>query len=250
MSLALRGLAGDPARPEWPTAEDRRDPNAAATSRAPDEAPLEVLHRRLRSSDQVPPGDAGAAHLAAYSSVLRTPLRVVLGILDGRVELSRVLRLANAMSLLDGWDPSSIGNLPNAHDDRSALAGEVKGPPVVVDPWFAASRLCLLDRGFRLGRSEGDATVVHPLPRRSWGRLVAAGRLTDVAGEALGILRRHAVTSLRRATAPADLDPVAAAVALLLPLPPSDVDRLVGAVGDPQRSPHPIDSDHDQEEHR
>jgi CRISPR-associated protein Csx17 len=250
MALALRGLAGDLASPGWPSSENRRDAHAAATWRAPAAAPLEVLHRRLRSSDQVAPGDERAAHLAAYSSGVWAPLRVVQELLDGRLDTGRALRLARAMSLLDEWDPPSIGALLRTHDDRSASEDGVRRPPVVVDPWFAAIRLCLLDRGFELNRVESDTTLVHPLPRRSWGRLVTAGRLSDVAGEALNILRRNGMTSLRRVAAPADLDPVVAAVALLLPLSGFDVEHLAGAVGDPERSTHPTDSDHVNKEHR
>jgi len=186
-----------------------------------------VLRRRLFTADQVHPGDLHQLRLAAYRSGLWASLEDIVALTSGRVDFARMMRLARGMAMLAGWDARKISTILRRDPDPSHS-------PSVVDPWFAAVRLCLLDSPFQPSRAVGETkAAVHPLPRRSWGRLLVAGRFEEVGCEALSILARRGITSLRRASPAGSLEPSVAAVALLLRLSPHDVGRLSTTISDP-----------------
>lgn len=228
MSLALRGVAGTPAKPAWADSDGGRDADGAAATRLRDNVAVTVLQRRLHAAAQVHGADPATTPVAGYRRGLWVPLDDVLGLLDGRLAVERVLRLARGMALLDGWDPAQIG--PTLR--RSTQEGSEFDP--VPDPWFSAVRLCLVDRAFATrSNASGADSSVHPLPRRSWGRLLAAGRFEQIGSDALTTLSRHDLTSLRRASPVGRPDPAAASVALLVRLSPFDLLRLTTSIADP-----------------
>lgn len=226
MAAALRGLAGNTGRLSWSEDANGREPDAIAAARSAS-PPSEVLRRRLFTADQVHPGDLHQLRLAAYRSGLWASLEDIVALTSGRVDFARMMRLARGMAMLAGWDARKISTILRRDPDPSHS-------PSVVDPWFAAVRLCLLDSPFQPSRAVGETkAAVHPLPRRSWGRLLVAGRFEEVGCEALSILARRGITSLRRASPAGSLEPSVAAVALLLRLSPHDVGRLSTTISDP-----------------
>ena len=224
MALALRGLSARKSADNrealaWSQDSHGRDVAALAASRAGEQVLAEVLTRRLREADEVLPAssvDSSSVIRASYSNGTWVSLSAVSSLFNGTVDPLHVLHTARGLSMLDDWT-------------EVRLPGEsTREVPTVVEPWFAAVRLCLLDRRsvIEVPTESGSRQLAMPLAPRSWGRLITAGRLDDVGQEAGRRLRRAGHPAPRSSIPPDGTTQIAVLIALLVRLSNFDLGTL------------------------
>jgi CRISPR-associated protein Csx17 len=220
--LALRQITRDGrGRLRWPVDPDVADPAASEMARNPAAPALALFARRLQgASTTVPSDQSRPIAIAPFSRGLPVPIDDMIDLLNDALDLHRVHELARACSLLD-WTRAP-GEEP-APDRRE---------PRAVPPWFAAMRLCLLDTPLAVRASDGSPSAERwVLADRSWARRLTAGRVDDSALDAVGRLRRHGFSPLRRLPASGRVHaPERVALALLCRLSRPDSYRLRRAV--------------------